>query len=152
MYDETIARIAVISAAVISMARLLLIALLVCSIGKVTTTAPARSPGLGDTQCLPSAVGRDRWLSKCRVFARRGSPSGSDGFEEDRLDVLELPFFRRCIRAVICCWSHIGRGLSPDVRRTSRERGHSSARLERTSRAASRSNSSRGCFSGSFVL
>ena len=64
MYDENIATIAVIKAAVISMARFLLIALLVWSIGKVMTTAPARSPSLGKTQSFPSAVGRDRWLSK----------------------------------------------------------------------------------------
>ena len=63
MYEATIARIAVTSAAVIRMARLLLIALLVCSIGRLTTTAPARSPALVGTQCWPSPVGRIRWLS-----------------------------------------------------------------------------------------
>ena len=89
MYDENIARIAVIRAAVISIARLLLIALVVCSIGRLTTTAPARSPALVMTQCSPSAAGRDRWLSMDAyrlVLAVAVHQAGR--LEEDGLDVL----------------------------------------------------------------
>ncbi len=63
MYDETIASTAVTSANVISMARLLLIALVVCSIGRLTTTAPARSSGSVFTQCWPSGASFVMWLS-----------------------------------------------------------------------------------------
>ena len=77
MYEETIARIAVTSAAVIRMARLRLIALVVCSIGRLTTTAPARSPALVRTQSCRRAPAAIKWLSMMACRPCRGSPSGS---------------------------------------------------------------------------
>ncbi len=70
MYDESIATIAVMSAAVISIARFRLIAVIVCFIGSVTATAPARSPTFVGIQCSPSGAGAS---GGCRSVRRRPS-------------------------------------------------------------------------------
>ena len=84
MYEETIARIAVTSAAVIRIARLLLIALVVCSIGRLTTTAPARSPGSVVHPVLAVGGRLDHMVVDvveagllAAIIVRRGSPSGN---------------------------------------------------------------------------
>ena len=92
MYDENIATIAVIKAAVISIARFLLIALFVWSIGKCDDDGTGQVAHLGKTQSLPSAVGRDMWLSIGRCLPRVTVHQAGRLVEENGLDVLELLF------------------------------------------------------------
>ncbi len=144
MYEETIARIAVTSAAVIRIARLLLIALLVCSIGRLTTTAPARSPTFGLHPVL--AVGRELVM----VVVDMVVPS----FPWQSIRQLDLKktawMYWNSFLFGVSCSAHMGvpsakRGASRAnglvLRRFLGTRG-----LDERSRAVARSNSSRGCF------